>query len=593
MSSMNGVNHFSIIDHFACPRKAFPSIKDAGVIHDAQNLSNHSAIFVKILVNEIDIEVEKVTSPTRVRWDNATEEAKLAYKHQLSERLRFLPIPDCALCDQVHCSVHNENIETYTIEVLEAIETATENTLPKSVLAGTKVSGKKRTPGWSEFVKPYLEESKFWNSLWESAGKPSGGDLFNAKKQSKQQYKYAVRRLKRAGESIQNNKFVDNIVKGGTNIYDEIKKFRGSGKSCSSRVDDEVGSSNIADHFAGIYSELYNKVDYGPDLDILGSNIEKRVGQQCMDIVYRINERVVEQALKQMKGNKSDEMFEFQSHCFIHGPPELVTHLTYLLRSFVSHGVVPHFVLLCTLLPLVKDNLGDSTSSDNYRAIASGSLLLKLLDLVILLLEGNKLQCDSLQFGFQPNSGTTMCSWTASAVIDFYNRGGTVVYGAAMDLSKAFDMVDWIELFKTLENRGVDPIFLRVLLYIYRYQGCNVKWNNSYSYRFPVRNGVRQGAVSSPLLFSVYINDLFYLLRNSGFGCQLGGLYVGCLGYADDLLLLSASRSGLQCMVSIAEKFMKKKNLKFSTSEYPVKSKINVSYFPRRVKIRWMLLLSY
>ena len=67
-----------------------------------------------------------------------------------------------------------------------------------------------------------------------------------------------------------------------------------------------------------------------------------------------------------MKDNKSDEMFEFQSHCFIHGPPELVTQLKYLLRSCVSHGLVPHFVLLCTLLPLVKDNLGDSTSSDNY-----------------------------------------------------------------------------------------------------------------------------------------------------------------------------------------------------------------------------------
>ena len=84
---------------------------------------------------------------------------------------------------------------------------------------------------------------------------------------------------------------MDNIVKGGTNIYDVIKKFRGSGKSCSRRDDD--------DHFAGIYSELYNKLGHGPDLDILGSNIEKRVGQQCMDKVYRINERVVEQALKQ------------------------------------------------------------------------------------------------------------------------------------------------------------------------------------------------------------------------------------------------------------------------------------------------------
>ena len=68
----------------------------------------------------------------------------------------------------------------------------------------------------------------------------------------------------------------------------------------------------------------------------------------------------------------------------------LVTHLTNILNTFVLHGSIPYFILVCTLLPLVKDNMADITSSENYRAIASGSLLLKLLDLVILLLEGDK-----------------------------------------------------------------------------------------------------------------------------------------------------------------------------------------------------------
>ena len=62
------------------------------------------------------------------------------------------------------------------------------------------------------------------------------GDLASAIKQSKQQYKYAVRRLKRTGESVQNDKFVDSIVNGGVNILKEIKKFSGYGVSCSSRM---------------------------------------------------------------------------------------------------------------------------------------------------------------------------------------------------------------------------------------------------------------------------------------------------------------------------------------------------------------------
>ena len=60
-------------------------------------------------------------------------------------------------------------------------------------------------------------------------------------KKSKCQYKYAVRRLKRANESIQNDKFVSGVIGGGLNIFTEIKKFRGKVKNCSSRIDEYVG----------------------------------------------------------------------------------------------------------------------------------------------------------------------------------------------------------------------------------------------------------------------------------------------------------------------------------------------------------------
>ena len=108
-----------------------------------------------------------------------------------------------------------------------------------------------------------------------------------------------------------------------------------------------------------------------------------------------------------------------------------------------------------------------------------------------------------------------------------------------MDMSKAFDMVEWEELFTTIRKRGVDAVFLRLLLYIYRNQQCNVKWAGQYSHSFSVSNGVRQGAVSSAVLVSIYIDELFVILRKAGFGCHINGIFLGCLGYADDLLHLS------------------------------------------------------
>ena len=126
--------------------------------------------------------------------------------------------------------------------------------------------------------------------------------------------------------------------------------------------------------------------------------------------VDRITEDIVAQAIERMKIKKNDAQYDIQSDCIINGPQELICHLTNILKLYVSHGHVPYVILLCTLLPIVKDGLGDITSSDNYRAIASGSLLLKLLDIVILILEGNKLSVSQMQFGFQSGSSTTMCS---------------------------------------------------------------------------------------------------------------------------------------------------------------------------------------
>ena len=59
-------------------------------------------------------------------------------------------------------------------------------------------------------------------------------------------------------------------------------------------------------------------------------------------------------------------------------------------------------------------------------------------------------------------------------------------------------------------------------------------------------------------------------------------MFYGCFGFADDLLLLSASRTGLQSMVDICCKFMKNKGLKFSTSNIPAKSKTKCIVFTQK-----------
>ena len=47
-----------------------------------------------------------------------------------------------------------------------------------------------------------------------------------------------------------------------------------------------------------------------------------------------------------------------------------------------------------------------------------------------------------------------------------------------------------------------------------------------------------KGGVLSPISFGMYIEELLSLLCNSGYGCKVGHLYCGAIGYADDVSLI-------------------------------------------------------
>ena len=212
----------------------------------------------------------------------------------------------------------------------------------------------------------------------------------------------------------------------------------------------------------------------------------------------------MKKAAEKLKSGKSDPVFSFSSDCFKNGGMDLFAHLSAVLRSCMVHSHISQVLLLSTLVPLVKDKLGDITSSKNYRSVAISSILLKLLDWVIILLEGNSLGLNELQFAYQAGCSTVMCTWAALETVDYFLKNGSEVFTCATDMSKAFDLTLYSLMFSKMLAAGLPPVMVRLLIYIYMYQVANVRWNGEVSGSFTVKNGCGQGKVFAAIAYCMY-----------------------------------------------------------------------------------------
>ena len=86
-------------------------------------------------------------------------------------------------------------------------------------------------------------------------------------------------------------------------------------------------------------------------------------------------------------------------------------------------------------------------NSENYRLRAISSLILKILDHILLTLRELSFISPNLQFGFQKDLSTTMCTWTLLETINYFSSRGGPIYVCLLDLTKAFDHVKHSILF--------------------------------------------------------------------------------------------------------------------------------------------------
>jgi hypothetical protein len=137
-----------------------------------------------------------------------------------------------------------------------------------------------------------------------------------------------------------------------------------------------------------------------------------------------------------------------------------------------------------------------------------------------------------------------------------------------LDLSKAFDLVSYNILWdKLLRETSTPKELVYIMKYWYHNQRNSVRWAGVYSEEYRLECGVRQGGLTSPRLFNLYINNLIEELSGASVGCSIGGQIMNNVSYADDMALLGPSIGALEILIDICERYAGAHGLRYNSKK--------------------------
>nr|VZI38486.1 unnamed protein product [Spirometra erinaceieuropaei] len=165
----------------------------------------------------------------------------------------------------------------------------------------------------------------------------------------------------------------------------------------------------------------------------------------------------------------------------------------------------------CPAKPPVFPRKGNRQVCDNHRSISLLNIGGKIFAHILLNRLNNHLEQGLLpesQCGFRCHRGTTDMIFAARQLQEKCQEMRTHLYSTFVDLTKAFDTVNREGLWKIMQKFGCPERFTQMVRQLHDGMMARVTDNGAVSEAFAVTNGVKQGCVLAPTLFSLMFSAM-------------------------------------------------------------------------------------
>ena len=311
---------------------------------------------------------------------------------------------------------------------------------------------------------------------------------------------------------------------------------------------------NIVEESSGIKPACLTDIEHKTDFDIISeillrykdhpsiTEIKKNKMNDEIFSFHEVEQNEIKDIFHELVSKKSTGEDQIPPKLVKLSGKYLIKPVTEAINSSIRSSVFPQNAKRAAVIPLDKGGI-DKTTLSNYRPVSILNIFSKIYEkimkkqLTIFLDKHLSIFVSAYRklYGTQHVLMRLLEEWRNKLDNDY------VVGAVLMDLSKAFDSIPHDLLIAKLAAYGLDKTSLLYILSYLKDRKQATRINDIYSLYLLIISGVPQGSIIGPILFNLFMNDLFYFIKNANIH-----------NYADDNTLTSFSNS-IQNLINILE----------------------------------------